>query len=187
MPVEVVLILGCSNAGKSTLVRSLTGIGSKPRGIPVSENVALLNWLGMPGWFPRWTLCLASSLNEGHRQNELVRDTIKPRKLLDLRDKFEAAMQKRAHPEFSDGHLMAILCVSTTVQVLDWAAADYLDMIEGGGLKPHCIKAFVEITDKCGTNLTARLKSISPLSQVPTAPRPRNACAERACLGIGLQ
>ena len=115
---EVILIVGKSKAGKTTLVRHLSGLyyGYNRHANPTwaVKNIADLNWAqGSTGRYAsERTLCLHSSINEGV--------TIAPNDLKSILDGYE---NNHACPK-------AILCISLSE---DLTVADYATVINAVG------------------------------------------------------
>ena len=144
--IDVVLIVGPSNSGKSTLVRALCGLGRGDHAHPDIKNVAELNWVVSGTSTPFKTLCLISSLNEGtiydagvSRSLEFIqqsgRNTINTISPLDM----QQILNLYADPK-GMGCKRAILCISDHVHRRPrpgWKTGDYATVINSGGLGQH--------------------------------------------------
>ena len=176
---DIVLILGDDNSGKSTLVRCLSGLGRGNHRHPSDRNIALLNWGA--GKVPLYTFCLISSLNEGKAYpgsritnnpkmpfgNE---NTLSPSDLDAILTSYERA-----------GCTKAILCISTTKEKTAWPSAEYLSLIAGGMIGQHRFSAII------GLDIADPGVAQVPFFRLPRAQHPRNDIAANARLRIGLQ
>lgn len=189
---EVVFILGAHNSGKSTLVRSLTGLGRGNNQHVSGQNIALLKWVSRQKSVN--SFCLISSLNEGvfysksrfsSKKTSSIRyeNTISPEDLGRILDVYENSAQ--AHCE------AAILCISTSKTEIGWTAKDYIENILNGGLGPHSVSHFIVVGDtenkgntwdpaKDGANIVAPVLDLRRRRPI------RNEVAKDARNAIGL-
>lgn len=129
---EIVLVIGDSNQGKSSLVRCLTGKSRDLHDHPNPKNVLLLDW-NQPGSTEN-TLTLISSLNEGTKypntgvqsyRSPIGTGAIHP---LDLGDMLDDYLQLLSDNEQKVA-TKAILCVSNSVPTIGWQAIDYFNVL----------------------------------------------------------
>jgi energy-coupling factor transporter ATP-binding protein EcfA2 len=181
MALNVVLIIGASNSGKSTLVRLLSGIGKGVHRHPSAKNISLLNW-GSPLCLER-TLCLISSLNEGstYSPKDTHRDlssnsynSVAPWDLVRLLDLYDQNDEYRCS--------RAILCISTTVKTRYWTADDYATTVNNGSVVNHAISQCIFLGPKPET-----VVNCSKHIQLDAAPHPRNDVAAAVRLAVQLQ
>ncbi len=181
---EIVLIVGKSHAGKSTLVRSLCGIGDANYNHPNEKNTVLLHWLNCSN---HRTFVMASSVNEGacYPFEDGISypggNTVAPGHLREVLDKYGAA-------PIESHCTKAILCISTTPAGPCWNIADYEQVINAGGLGGHNVTHTISLI-KGGTPRTQLININSAgLNQIAIAgaPNPPNLVAEAARRFIGL-
>lgn len=176
---DVVLIVGEDNSGKSTLVRCLTGQGRGNHKHPAPLNIAKLNW--GPQNVTLKTFCLISSLNEGvlytiprtqgGKSGSLRKEnTIAPADLEVILDRYVGI-----------GCTRAILCISATVSAPGWEMDDYLRLIVNGFIGQHQIASLIQL----GAAIPG--PPAVPSFVLPKASHPRNDIAATARLNIGLQ
>ena len=180
---DIVLILGGDNSGKSTLVRCLSGLGRGNHRHPSNTNVAQLNW-GNPVQ-PLGTLCLISSLNEGTlypgtrivEANGVIafgaNNTISPGDLETILTAY-----------VGEGCSKAILCISTSVQVQGWSFTDYLALVANGKIGQHRVSAIIKLVAVPPNVVTV---PTVPTFAFPGAPHPRNDIAAGVRQSICLQ
>ncbi len=176
---DIVLIVGDDNSGKSTLVRCLSGLGRGNHKHPSDKNVALLNWGNPLHALP--TLCLISSLNEGNLYNGTrigslpvpfgAVNTISPHDLDPILTEYQNKLKCSK----------AILCISTSVKVKGWGFGDYMQLVNNGMIGPHRVSAILGL-GTAGPSIPS-----VPYFSLPSAPHPRNDVAAQARGGIGLQ
>jgi len=142
MGIEIILIVGDSNAGKSTLVRCLTGKSrDSHRHLNASKNILSLEWKSQNKEIP--TLVLISSLNEGDsyrwtsfgqyvRPNGVVK--IHPKDFAHFLDGYER-----------HGARKAILCISSGELASGWQLADYLSEIKSWPNNSHKVTHTIEM------------------------------------------
>lgn len=136
------LIIGDSDQGKSTLVRSLTGKSRDRHQHPHHENLVSLDWISAnSSTQTHETLVLISSLNEGKKYTNLRKQAyrnlagvaaVHPGDLEDMLDDYDS-LKTTSTKEDSLGKVnsprKAILCISSsvnnTVQYPRWTLADY--------------------------------------------------------------
>jgi energy-coupling factor transporter ATP-binding protein EcfA2 len=159
--VEVVLIVGADNSGKSTLVRSLTGLGRGSHDHASPRNVAKLHWIDVNR--PMETFCLISSLNEGKLGQ---RGTVSPRDVAALIDQYETSASSPCE--------RAILCVSSSVQNFGWTVHDYFKV----GFGSHTLRNVIVLG-------AATVQFSNPIV-LPGAPHERNRVAASARQAIDL-
>ncbi|WP_139257538.1 hypothetical protein [Natronohydrobacter thiooxidans] len=179
---EVVLIEGYANAGKSTLVRCLSGIGNAQHIHANCRNVLQLDWINPKK--KQNTLVLASSLNEGITQadaeeytpvsTESLGAAIPPWQVEDLLDSYQATCQAEK----------AILCISATALIRNknWNAQAYADHItnNNGGFGKHPVTHVVSLTSNPVPLplFNAANNLMIPAAQFPARPNiTRNALA----------
>jgi energy-coupling factor transporter ATP-binding protein EcfA2 len=176
---DVVLIVGGDNSGKSTLVRCLTGLGRGSNKHPSDRNETVLNW-GTPTVSLK-TFCLISSLNEGIfylgsriSSNSALpfgrENTIEPSDLTPILDAYSLR-----------GCSKAILCISTSVSRVGWRLADYSSLVAGGMIGQHRVSAVL------GLGVANPNFGAGAFIALPSAPHPRNAVAALARQSISIQ
>ncbi|SFS46054.1 hypothetical protein SAMN04488040_0438 [Sulfitobacter marinus] len=123
--IEITLIIGDSDQGKSTLVRCLTGKSRDMQSHPHQKNIVSLDWvLPNPPTQTHETLVLISSLNEGDRNNNTKNTTvaIQPADLEGILDIYGSPKIPQTKEETL---ARAILCISSSVRAPGWTLADY--------------------------------------------------------------
>ena len=185
---EIVLIVGKSNAGKSTLVRGLSGAGQVVRPHPDVKNTALLIW--SPKTIER-TLVLDGSVNEGALYQIVDAEeypkgaTTSPSHLRNLLDLYSVDNEPYSCTR-------AIICISASItprkRPVGWTLADYERVINGGGLVGHNVTHTISLI-KDGTQHNKLINiNAAGLNQIAIAgaPNPPNLVAEAARRFIGL-
>ena len=174
---KIVLIVGESDAGKTTLIRSLSGMWIGANDHPNVRNARSLSW-GPPPPQNMQTLIMASSLNEGNwyhvnanrvftrgvrlaqanRPTQLI-DTVAPwqlRQLLDLYDQRGT----------STLCVRAILCINASVSERGWTVQDYQDEINNVGLGSHSVSHTISLFNGNYTGHGHQLINISGASHL---------------------
>jgi energy-coupling factor transporter ATP-binding protein EcfA2 len=135
---EITLIIGDSDQGKSTLVRCLTGKSRDRHQHPLHENLVSLDWISAnSSTQTHETLVLISSLNEGRKYTNFgVKGyqslsgvvAVHPDDLEDMLDDY-GSLKITSTKEDSSGEVnspkKAILCISSSVLTPYWTLADY--------------------------------------------------------------
>ncbi len=167
MSIDIYLIVGNSNAGKSTLVRSLAGKGQDVHTHPSLSNVLTLDWASHQSSpiQPKLTLVLHGSLNEG--------EIIPPGDLNNVLNDYK----QQHHVE------RAILCLSTTVT--NPAAAAYFPM-RTFIASNHSIARVIALQDNVGNppNQSFLPQTLVHANPFPFTPRNRVAAQARGRIGI---
>jgi GTPase SAR1 family protein len=144
---EITLIIGDSDQGKSTLVRSLTGKSRDRHQHQHHKNLVSLDWISANS-SPQThdTLVLISSLNEGTKytnvgvkayRNLAGVAAVHPDDLEDMLDDYDS---------LGNPLPKAILCISTSVSTRDWKLAEYhLAMINGSFPSKHPVTKVVHV------------------------------------------
>jgi len=146
---DIILIEGPGDSGKSTLARCLTGIGKANFQHPACVNVLLLDWQGQPN--PKKTLVLPHSLNEGLTPVEALQHS-----------EHSTSRLRKPVPPWRVGDLLnlyalhcgaekAILCVSTTVLANNpqWSAQAFAGWLQnnGGSFGSHPVTRVVSLNN----------------------------------------
>lgn len=174
MAVEITLITGGSNVGKSTLTRSLTGQARVMSIHPNPKNVIDLAWAHPNNIVS--TAVFGSSLNEGRpykwskvwNENSGTRSTtIHPSDINAILDAYEnkSSVQK------------AIICVSATLGLSGWRLNDYVYELQNG---PHHINHIVQIGE-----LSGLISGLTPIF-LPNRPTTPNLVAKQCRSAISL-
>lgn len=171
---EIILIEGKANAGKSTLTRCLTGIGYTNNQHPNCMNVLLLDFTGPTS--KRKTLVIPKSLNEGISQDDAAAwqeqeiksaaTAIPPWQVATLLDAYHRVC----------GAEVAILCVSATALASNsqWNAKAYANFLSAnnGQFGTHPVTHIVSLNNKLNSlplfayaaiaNITSRQFAAAP-------------------------
>ena len=159
---EFVLIVGADNSGKSTLVRSLTGLGRGSHQHASGRNIAELSWVASVR--PLKTFCLISSLNETPK-------IIPPADLEAILNQYELI-----------GCAKAILCISTSVNSPGMTVEDYFNQLQGPNLGRHTLTHVCRLRGALSV-----VPSGVAVVDVPHALQTRNNVAAYVRQGIGLR
>lgn len=146
MPIQVILLIGQSHSGKSTLCRCLTGKSYDEHihtGQP-NRNIMNLTWLvnGQPS--PEKTLVFQSSINEGQRYQgtrfnpDIPANTISPADLIIALDRYA----------IYSGAVRAIIPISSSVdlnRVTGWNVHDYENHINATWNGAHIVTHVIHL------------------------------------------
>ena len=136
---EVILIVGEQNAGKTTLVRSLSGIGGARYTHPDIRNTATLEWTNGA---QHDVFVIARSINEGRYYPFVLgsahtnEQTIAPWHLSGVLDQYGHQNSNCAK---------AILCIRATITTQGWTLKDYATAINDPKF-PHTVTHTVRLS-----------------------------------------
>jgi energy-coupling factor transporter ATP-binding protein EcfA2 len=193
---EITLIIGDSDQGKSTLVRCLTGKSRDRHQHPHQKNIVSLDWISAnSSTQTHETLVLISSLNEGTKytnvgvkayRNLAGVAAVHPDDLEDMLDDY-VSLKITSTKEDSLGKVnspkKAILCISSSVPTQEWKLDDYhsvmTDPIFAG---KHPVTKVIQVGKVTIGQTLSWPNSIS----VSGPSQPANTVAQQARTHIGL-